>query len=126
MVLSSWDLRMGLLPQHSPACRDGTMIQHPSLQVGTVQRELQGWETKLEAGCRALREQDGLGCCPPGTAQLLVSESEGTCLRGIHRTPCTHSIWGSLQHPIILCSLFASWQQAPGERVVAPLLIIRA
>lgn len=124
MVLSSWDLRMGLLPQHSPACRDRAMIQHPSLQVGTVQREFQGWETKLEAGCRALREQDGLGCCPPGTAQLLVTESAGTCLRGIHRTPCTHSIWGPLQHPHH--SLFtASRQQAPGKRVVAPLLIIR-
>lgn len=68
-----------------------------------------------------------LGGAAPRHAQLLISESlwelaqEGST--GLHARTASGVPYST---PIIFCSLFVSQQQAPGGRVVAPLLIIRA
>lgn len=71
-----------------------------------------------------------LGGAAPRHAQLLISVSlkslwelaqEGST--GLHARTASGVPYST---PIILCSLFVSQQQAPGGRVVAPLLIIRA
>lgn len=62
-----------------------------------------------------LREQDSWGVLAPRHAQLLISESLWELLlKRIHRTPCTYSIWGALQHPHH--SLFTVCVPATGSR----------